>query len=227
MKTFELIFALCWIPVHMFLLPVVLVKIPGFSALGESWQNLIMYAVSFVALTIAEMKFIRRDFDPLCDNFGYVIAQVLWGFAFMLALDLLAGGVLSIIMGGEDLEVANQNNDAIVEMFGKNRGPMTAIACFLAPISEELMFRGAIFGGIRKKNRFAAYAVSMLLFAAYHVYSYAIYDPSYWIYILQYLPVSYVLCRVYESSNSIWGSMLFHGVWNYISVCLLNALEQL
>ena len=94
----------------------------------------------------------------------------------------------------------------------------------MAPIAEELMFRGAVFGGLRPYGRTLAYAVSMLLFSVYHVWGYALQDPVYWIYLLQYLPVSWLLCRCYERCDSIWGSILFHALVNAVSVRVLTAL---
>lgn len=228
MSVFGLIFAICWIPVHMFLLPTVLRMIPAVMAMSPAAQNLVLYVTSAFVLVIAETKFLRKDFDPLCDNFGFVLIQVLWGFAFMLALDMLATFILSLVMGaGAEIEISNPNNESISTLMGMNDRALFAIGCFLAPIAEEIMFRGGVFGSLYKTNRILAYAASMLLFAVYHVLNYAIDDPSYWIYVLQYLPISFVLCRIYERTNSIWASMIFHGVWNYIMVCLLNQLGQL
>ena len=88
----------------------------------------------------------------------------------------------------------------------------------------EVRACGAVFGGLRPYGRTLAYAVSMLLFSVYHVWGYALQDPVYWIYLLQYLPVSWLLCRCYERCDSIWGSILFHALVNAVSVRVLTAL---
>jgi len=89
------------------------------------------------------------------------------------------------------------------------------------------MFRAGVFGLLRKYNRVAAYAASMILFSVYHIWAYAISDASYWIYVIQYLPVAFLLCRCYERCNSIWGSIGLHMLVNGMSMWALNALSNL
>ena len=89
------------------------------------------------------------------------------------------------------------------------------------------LFRGAIFGSLRKVNRVLAYTASVLLFSVYHVWGYALTDPIYWIYVIQYIPVSWLLCRCYEKTNTIWGSILLHMLINGVSFAALSALEGL
>ena len=47
------------------------------------------------------------------------------------------------------------------------------------------------------------------------------------LYALQYVPVSYLLCRIYERTNSIWGSILLHMFSNFVALHALTALERL
>ena len=69
--------------------------------------------------------------------------------------------------------------------------------------------------------------MATLAFSFYHVWSYALVDPIYWLYFIQYVPVSLLLCRVYERTNSIWGSIFFHMLVNYIAMNALKVLETL
>ena len=105
-----------------------------------------------------------------------------------------------------------------MEMAGIEYGKTAALAIFLAPLVEEPIFRGAVFGGLYRYSRPLAYAASMLLFSLYHIWGYALMDPLYWIYLLQYLPVSWLLCRCYERCDSIWGSIFFHMTVNAVSI---------
>jgi membrane protease YdiL (CAAX protease family) len=146
----------------------------------------------------------------------------------MMGFNLCISGILTgveALLGNGITE--NLNNEAIMDLARTDSRAITAMAVFLAPLTEEMLFRGAIFGGIRKKNRIAAYAVSMLLFSIYHTWGYAIDDPSYWLYTIQYLPAAYLLCRCYERTNSIWCSIFFHMLVNHISMRMLTILEEL
>ena len=230
MRPFELVCAILWIPMHTAVLPVLFTRIPSVYALGEARMNLLVYSIGVVILAALCWKFLRRDFDTLCDNFAVVLLVIVRCYLIMFALEIMLSTILSIIIGlgfDLDLDIANQNNDAVTAMAGTDHGITSALAIFLAPVLEELMFRGAIFGGLRNKNRTVAYIVAVLAFGVYHVWPFAIEDPLYWLYILQYVPVSYLLCYCYEKCDSIWGSILFHSTWNAVNLRLLEAASEL
>lgn len=215
----ERIAVLLYFPLHLWLLPMVLLRLPLTAGLSEVDLNLAVYGFSFFYMVLFAGRFLRRDFDPLCDRVFYCLVQVVLSYGMMLAFNMLLSVLLTAAIPQE-----NPNNAAVVDMAGVEYGKTAALAVFLAPFAEELMFRGAVFGGLRPYGRTLAYAVSMLLFSVYHVWGYALQDPVYWIYLLQYLPVSWLLCRCYERCDSIWGSILFHALVNAVSVRVLTAL---
>lgn len=229
MTRFELVCALLWLPVHLFGLPRLIGPFLERGNLDEAQANLLVYAIGALFLLAVEFRFLRRDFDPLCDNFFRSLFHVLLCYAIMMALNMCIGGLISVFeyLTSGNAAVQNQNNEAIIEMTESASGPMSALALYLAPFVEEIIFRGAMFSSIRNRSRTWAYIVSMLAFSVYHVWSFAIYDPLYWIYIIQYLPASFALCRCYEKTNSIWGSYLLHMLVNFVSLQALNALEGL
>ena len=220
----EAIAALLYLPLHVWLLPTLLLSLPATSGISELTLNVIVYITGAVYMLIFVGRFLRRDFDPLCDHLRYCILQIVICYGMMVAFNLILSAVLSLILPADS---ANPNNSAVMEMAGVEYGKTAALAVFLAPLVEEPVFRGAVFGSLRSRSRILAYAVSMLLFALYHVWGYALQDPIYWLYLLQYLPVSWLLCRCYERCNSIWGSIFFHMMVNAISLSALNALSEL
>ncbi len=217
----ERILALCWIPVHLYLLPKAIWHF--FPALETSWLNVAVYGTGVVYMLLTQFRFLRRDFDPLCDRPGYVLLEILVSYGAMLLLNMAVSGILLLVVDGLD----NPNNAAVLDMAETSSGPVAALAVFLAPIVEELMFRAGIFGGLRRFGRLPAYLVCMLLFSLYHVWGYALNDPAAWLYALQYLPVTFLLCRIYERTDSIWGSILFHMLINFIALHALTFLEKL
>ena len=46
------------------------------------------------------------------------------------------------------------------------------MSVFMAPVVEEALFRGLVFGALRGKSRAAAWIVSVLAFSVYHVWQY-------------------------------------------------------
>ena len=97
------------------------------------------------------------------------------------------------------------------------------MAVILAPIVEESLFRAGIFGLLRRKSRFLAYALSVLAFGLYHVWQNALYDPRQLIVLLQYIPSSLALAWAYERTDSIWSSIFLHMLTNAVSVLAVLA----
>ena len=221
MSKWELIAALLYLPLHVWLLPRLLTMIPATAELSDLNVNMLVYGIGTGYMLLVLGGFFRREFDPLCDYPVYCVFQIVLSYGMMLAFNMLLGLAMTLILPADQ---ANPNNAAVMELAGEEFGKTAAIAVFLAPLVEEPIFRGSIFGLIRRTNRNAAYAVSMLLFALYHVWGYALQDPIYWVYLLQYLPVSWLLCRCYERCNSIWGSIFLHMMINGISIKVLSSL---
>ena len=216
----ELLFALLWIPVHLFGLPALLLRaVPG---MDDSTLNLAVYGIGAAYMLLTQFRFLRRDFDPLCDRPLRIAVEVLFSYGAMLLFNLAVSTLLLLLLDAVD----NPNNAAVVEM-AKSGGPIAALAVFLAPVVEELMFRAGIFGALRHKNRLLAYAAAVLIFPVYHILGYALNDWTAWIYALQYIPVSYLLCRIYERTNTVWSCIALHMLINYIALNALDALEKL
>ena len=217
----ERILALGWLPIHVLLLPRVIWHF--YPALDTSWLNVAVYGTGAVYMLLTQFRFLRRDFDPLCDRPGYLLLEILVSYGAMLLFNMAVSGLLMLLVDG----LENPNNAAVIDMAQTSSGPVAALAVFLAPIVEELIFRAGIFGGLQRVSRLLAYLTCMLLFSLYHVWGYALNDPLAWIYALQYLPVTFLLCRIYERTNSIWGSILFHMLVNFIALNALTMLEKL
>lgn len=83
----------------------------------------------------------------------------------------------------------------------------------IAPIFEELIFRGYLFGHIRKKFSFWVTATLVsFIFAAIHVQLNVAVDV---------FMLSLVLCYIREHTGAIWGSVVLHMIKNAIAFYLL------
>lgn len=214
----ETVAALVYLPIHTALLPIALVLLL-IDRMDPATINLIAYAIGAVYMLGFQWRFLRREFDALCENKLECLLQVLICYGLMLGLNLCVNSALGLVSVG-----VNPNNAAVVDLADMKMGATAAMAVFLAPVVEELMFRGGVFGLLRRYNRALAYAVSILLFSLYHIWSYAINDPVNFIYMLQYFPASYVLCRCYERTNSLWASIFLHMLTNAVSIKVLEML---
>ncbi|HEY5793099.1 MAG TPA: CPBP family intramembrane glutamic endopeptidase [Chthoniobacterales bacterium] len=85
-----------------------------------------------------------------------------------------------------------------------------ALAVGVAPLTEELIFRGYLYGVLRKyRNRFWAMLVSAVTFAAIHVHLPAM--PGLFV-------LALVLAVAYELTGSLWTPILMHACFNAVSV---------
>ena len=225
----EIFSALFYLPFHIILIPLIIGRLMSEGWLNEADANVLCYVIGIVYLLIFEFKFLKREFYKLWDNPLGAVWQILVCYFAMLAMNMIVAGIISGIeyITSTTVTVSNQNNEAIVEMAGEATGKTKVIAIYLAPIVEEILFRGGIFCSLHKRNRTAAYIISILAFSVYHVWGYAADDPSYWLYIIQYIPASYVLCRCYEKTDSIWGSIFLHMFINGVALNALMLLEEL
>lgn len=188
--------------------------------LNESEWNLAYYAVSFALTLIMLGGFLRRSFDTLIENIFLCMKYFLFGWGLYYILNIAAAALLS---GVEFLNAANPNDDTVSELVKTQGGAMKAAAVFLAPVVEEVIFRGGLFCSVRRKNRVLAYALSITLFALYHCWQYALayMDLRYLLFMLQYIPAGFVLCWCYDKSGSIWTSIFFHMSVNMLGVLAL------
>ena len=222
MTTREFLICMLYLPIHVFGLPAVGAMLYDRGILTLSQVNLYIYAIGAVFMLAFLWDFFKREFYVFCDRPGFCIVIIGASYLIMLGFNMVVSSVLFSVAGD-----MNPNTQAVADLAQLDMRTTAAMSIFMAPILEEPIFRGAIFGAIRPKSRYLAYGVSMLLFAVYHVWGYALADPIMWVYVIQYLPVSFLLCQCYERTGSIWTSVFFHMLVNGISIGLQSVLGEL
>lgn len=212
-----------YLPFHIFVIPLFLgmlaVYLPG--GLNDVTLNIILYGVGLAFCLICMWKYLRSAFDTLLDNLAVNISALCFGYVINILLSYLATGVLFAILGDQ---ITNPNNVEVINLASESPRAVMALAVFIAPIVEEILFRGVIFGSLQQKHRRLAFIVSIALFAFYHVWQYALVsnDLTMLWYMISYVPVGYALAWVYEKTNSIWVSIFLHMMINGISMLLLS-----
>ncbi len=214
----ESLVVLCWLPIHGLLLPLLLARLfPGMGGAGLSFW---VYVIGIAILVPLCIRFLRRDFDILCDQPGQVLLQLLIGYGLLLLGSWAVDWLLRLLSEWLRPE-GNPNQEALARLAAQDWGKILAVSLFLAPLVEELIFRGGVFGLLRRRSRALAYGGCILLFSVYHVWQYALAEPRNWLFLLQYLPSSYVLCRCYEKTETIWAPLLFHMLNNALALLVL------
>ncbi len=212
-----------YLPVHVLVLPLTLGAALA-AVCGELPSdvtcNVWYYLIGLVFTLIAMWRFLRRSYDTMAGSILRCIGMLFAAYG----LDVLLSLVLQL---GTSLigELPSPNNDAVTRLAAADYKRMIAVAVFMAPLVEECLFRGVLFGAIRPRSRFWAYVVSVALFALYHVWQYAVMyqDARLLLSALTYVPVSAALAFCYEQTRSVWPPVFFHMLINAASLALMGA----
>ena len=166
-------------------------------------------AVEIEAGEADETVFRQTDTAPARARFENNTASL---YAALEALDKLAPGYTIY------------NNETVGELVLADRRAMSFVTIILAPIIEETLVRGLVFGSLHRTSRWLAYIVSCFLFVFMHNWQYfALYPAgSVLLSCVPYIPAAVALGWVYEKSSTIWAPITLHALINAMSVGVLT-----
>lgn len=193
---------------QLFVLPLLASFINLFLALSDWQLQFGVFCLNFLCSSLICIRFLGSSFDAFCDAPGKVFSSA--GLGLLLYYSgTIAITVLILVLRPDYL---NLNNGSISQLLQENRGLMFLAIVILAPVAEELLFRGLLFRGLYDRNALLGWSCSVLSFAAVHVLSYiGQYDLiGFLLATLQYLPAGLALCYAYRRSGSIFAPMLMH-----------------
>ena len=145
-----------------------------------------------------------------------VLQAVILGLAAYYASSFCIMQVIPLLAPG----FSNYNDEAI---FAMNRGSdflLVIGTVVLVPPVEECLYRGLVFRNLYGKSKWAAYFISILLFAMIHILGYiGQYSPLELVLaVLQYLPAGLWLAWCYAKSETIFAPIFMHAAINYITI---------
>ena len=124
-------------------------------------SNVVYYLVSVLLGFVLFSGLWKRNLDRLFSCPGKNLKSIAAALVAWIALDVLVRPI--------PLPVRNPNESGYALEYLLSPGATGMIVVVLMPIVEELLFRGLLFGGVRRYSRGAAYLLSMGLFALYCV----------------------------------------------------------
>lgn len=153
-------------------------------------------------------------------------AQILWlallGAALIFPVTLLSDLFWYLFDTGRPL--AGVDYAAFVKAPGADFLPRLLKSALLAPVLEELFFRGYLYGALKRYGERAAMAATALCFALVHFGTYADMDGS----LLLYTIIGALLTLVMNRTGSITAAMLVHGCYNLaLILCDYSGLDIL
>ena len=206
--------ALFLAPIYYFALPTVLTRLGA----APFTVNVIFFSIGFLASCALFFSFLSRSLPLLRAE----PERVMRAFAAGAVGHYAGAFVIAFALSLSGISLQNINNASVQELTRNAPALMLLFSVAAAPITEECLFRGALFGLLRKKNRAAAYLVTAAAFALIHAapgLAAGQWQDAYAA--LLYFAPSVALCYAYEASGTIWTSILLHAAINAVSYVLV------
>lgn len=210
----------CYLPFYLFLLSYLIQLSAALLGLHPSslTVNLIYFAVNLAAVLIIFRDFLRqRFFGP---GFWSFVQALILGFVLYYAGTAAIEWLLGKLAGDYTI----YNNETIGELVLENRYAMMLVTVILAPVIEETLVRGLVFGSLYRTSRILAYAVSCFLFVFMHSWQYFALYPADKVLLssIPYIPAAVALGWGYEKADTIWAPITLHALINAMSFGLLT-----
>ena len=186
------------------------------TQIGAEKQNALYYYLLFAVTLIIFHRYIGHTTSRLLDNLDRAAVTLFLGLLIFYGANELLYRVFHVFFHSR----ANLNDVTIAAQVSAAPRTTALIVIFLAPFVEEVLFRGLVFGCLREKSAVVGYAVSALLFAFSHVWTFALsaWDVSYLTLMLQYLAPGLVFAWAYDRSGTLWTSILLHAAVNALAL---------
>ncbi|MDD6258623.1 MAG: type II CAAX endopeptidase family protein [Erysipelotrichaceae bacterium] len=198
--------------------------IPAFFLKGLDVNHILIYLdvlqIVILAIVIAVCygwygrQYKRINKHPV-RNFGIILFSLLLLYTSMILIEMYIISPLGLS------EAENQVNNDL--MFHYDPLGETFGAVIFAPIAEETVFRGCIFQPLRKKHGFLFSAcIAGFLFGFLHIIA-SITDGNFqnMLYIIEYGILGFILAIPFELTDSLYGSISLHALYNGITVLIM------
>jgi membrane protease YdiL (CAAX protease family) len=213
----QVILGWCYLPMYLFLTSWAIQFLLSLLGMGDNLVTLnsVYFLTNLAVVLLGFSSWLKRSFRGFTEHFWQFIQTLILGFALYYISQLVLSAILVFLLGEQTVP----NNDAVVGLVQHSQGLMALLIIIIAPITEEVLVRGVIFGTLHRTNRYLAYAVSILFFSMMHVWQHISgMDVSALVFnICLYLPAGVALGWTYEKSGTIWCPITLHAIINAIS----------
>lgn len=209
-----------WLVIQLFFLPVAVVLANDLLQLSLSAAvlNTVIYVIDLIAVIIIFRRFLLLQLRSI--RISVLLLWVPVGFVLYWLLAYAATYVMLILQP----EHINANNAAVKSLMDSQFILTTICTVIIAPITEETLFRGLLFGQLYRKQPILGYMISILVFAAVHVVSYIGQQSplSLLISLVQYIPAGFVLSFVYTKAGTLTAPIFIHATLNLLATLALR-----
>ena len=214
----ETMSGIVYLAFQMLVLPSLLNMFNGQLAhpLTEAEINFTFYLINFIAMLLIFRSFLGSSLQQATRHPAYLCQAVILGLAAYYACTWCTTHIIRLLAPN----FSNYNDEAISAMSRGNSFLMLIGTVVLVPPFEECLYRGLVFRNLYSKNKWAAYLVSIVLFAMIHILGYiGKYSPlELLMAVLQYLPAGLCLAWSYAKAETIFAPIFVHAAINFITI---------
>ena len=213
---------LAYLVFQLFLLPTLLrLMAMAFSMETDSTLvNTLYFSLNFICCIAIFGHLLKNSLKKAIAEPDRLLIATAIGFGIYRVSTIALSIVVILLFPG----FSNLNDTAVMDVFGDS--PLLMILCtvVLAPVTEELLYRGLVFGWLREKNARMAFFLSALIFAAIHVVQYiGSYSVAHvFVALVLYLPAGLTFVWAYQHSGTILAPIIIHAINNFLAVLVLR-----
>jgi len=211
----------CFFLIYMFIIPIAVDFVGAALQLSLTGLNILFFLVNFACTAGIFYRFLWVSMKAAWAKPIKTLQYILMGFGIEFIGSLL---VSVIITPWIDPDFFNVNDAVIIELSRTHTVLFNFCTILLVPVTEEILFRGLLFGTICKKRLKLALCISVLIFAGIHILDYigTVDWKTLLVCFLQYLPSGFALAWAYAESENIMTPILMHITINTIATVSLR-----
>ena len=222
MRKYEKTLGWIFLALTPLVLPMLLVSICELLPvqLDNAQLNGALFIVNFLLAVVIFHRFLWQSARHSLQHPGRTFCWMGIGFGVYFGGNTL----VTMLVTSLAPDFANANDASILAMVQEHFWLMAICVVILVPITEEVLYRGLVFGTLRRKSRWAAYIVSVCAFSILHVISYIGTMPPLHLCLsfLQYLPAGIALALAYDKTDSVWTGILIHASNNLLAILTMR-----
>ncbi len=207
--------------ISLFFLPSLLFFVSDLWRLSLSLINIIFCVLGFLCVVGIFHEFLWASWKKAWERPWKTLWCAVKGLVVYFGLSFVVSVFVSPFLGPH---FSTPNDTAIVEVARENPAVFIFCTVFLAPVTEEVLYRGLLFQGFCRRWPKLSLCLSVLIFAAIHVLDYIGSERLLTLVccFVLYLPAGLSFINAYIASDTIVTPILMHIVIN-----LLAAITQM
>lgn len=194
--------------------------IAGFDS--EGFWNATKY---FVGLTGALLPVLWVKMRYGSEKSALGLTMGLWGNWRTIAAGILSSvacALLSSLLINGTITFPTLTEDHVIAILTAPISLKGIPLFILAPIAEEIYFRGLLYGYLVKRlGELPGLVIQAILFSSIHFYLFKGFEAGKFVaFLISAFAIGIILGLLYRLSRSLYPPMLFHGVYNYLAAVI-------